>query len=231
MNINSAVSVSSVYPLVQNRKIDVERPALAAGKLGDIKALDADAAPEALDTADKIELYEYQEKPWMTYEEYDATLSESNNEALYMIMICLDSIKHLRGLQLKFEQFTDHVKDLRPDIASVEFSFTLDENAKIKILASPVELSEVDIDWLTKEINNFDDLRATAHAHSKTLMAMIDHFEPYKGKYTLNRYNFQSTLFYGDNLRVPWGDLQRNFLQKLTHYVEKKPQTLLDTYA
>lgn len=230
MNINSAVSVSSIYS-AHNKKNDAEKSAFAPAKPGDGKALNAAQGAEALTAAEKISHYEYEEKPWMTYDRYDSSLDEYDNKSLYIIHTHLDAIGHLRGLQLKFEQFTDHVKDLRPDIASVEFSFTLDENANIKILASPVELSEVDIDWLTKEINNFDGLRATAHAHSKTLMAMIDHLEPYKGKYTLNRYNFQSTMFYGDNLRVPWGDLQRNFLQKLTHYVEKKPQTLLDTYA
>ncbi|WP_426140449.1 hypothetical protein [Pseudomonas sp. DWP3-1-2] len=231
MNINSAVSFSSICSVVQSKKIDIERSAIASGKSGDVKTVAAGAAPETLEEADKIEHYEYEEKPWMSYEEYDPSLSESNNKCLYTIKTYLDSIGQLKALTRKFEQFIDHVKDLRPDIASTGFSFTLDENAKIKILARPLGFSESDMHWLTEEINSFEGLRATAHAHSKTLMALVDHFEPFKGKYNLNRHNFQSTVYYGDNLKVSWMDLQRKFMETLAQSLEKKPQTLIDTYA
>jgi len=230
LNINSAVSVSSIYS-AHNKKNDAEKSALAPAKPGDVKALNAAQGAEALTVAEKISHYEYEEKPWMTYDRYDPSLDEYDNKSFYTLHTYLDSIGHLRELTRKFEQFTDHVKDLRPDIASSEFSFTLDENAKIKILASPLQLSESDMTWLTEEINSFEGLRTTAHAHSKAIMAIVDHFEPFKGKYNLNRHNFQTTVHYGNNLRVSWLELQGKFMEQLAHSIEKKPQTLLDTYA
>ncbi|WP_426140453.1 hypothetical protein [Pseudomonas sp. DWP3-1-2] len=64
MNINSAVSISRVHSELQNTRNNAEKSALAAGKTGDVKASDTDAALETMETAAKIELYKYEEKPW-----------------------------------------------------------------------------------------------------------------------------------------------------------------------
>jgi len=232
VNINSAVRVSSIYPLVQNRKIDVERPALAAGKSGNVKALDANAAPEALETADKIELYEYQEKPWESEKWYMENLPcDYDRKKFFIFMTGVDKISQLHTIKIKFKEFTHYITEQRPDIESKKYGFTMDEAGKIKILDPHQKLSESDNSWLTEKINTFNGLSKTVNSHFKTLMTLMDHNDSLGKKHNLNRHNFQTTIDYGDILNIGWDRLNKTFDKMLDGNSERQPEPLIDTRA
>jgi len=232
LNINSAVSVSSAYSLVQNRKFDVERPALATGTPGDIKALDVDAAPGTLETADKIELYEYEEKPWESEKWYMENLTyDYDRRRFFIFMQEVDKISQLHTIKIKFKEFSDYITDQRSDIASIKYGFTLDEVGKIKILDPHQKLSESDKSWLTEKINTFNGLSKTVNSHFQTLMTLIDHADSLGKKYNLNRHNFQTTIDYGNILNIAWDSLNKTFDKMLNDNSERRPEPSIDTLA
>lgn len=235
MNISSLVNVSNLYPVVSNKPKEIEKPipqadTLGVGKTKDLETLAKDSGAVAPAQIEEIEHYEYEEAPWLKLKS-DDPLMENFKEAIYIINITLESIGKLREINSTFEEFSERLKDLRPDIASTNYGFTLDENAKIKILDGRQPLSEADKLWLTDEINRFKDLRNTVHAHSKALMALVDHAKNFDGKYNLNRHNFQSVIDYRDILNTSQHDFYERSLKMVRSYTPMRTEPRINTYA
>lgn len=236
MNINPAASIGTHYPMTLNKNNAVENSVLAAAASESSKKIDAGKPATEIEVIQKgtgeVEHYKYEEKPWQAdkwyMENYD---HDDDRKALYMAMQSLESESTLYTIKREFKEFSDYIRDVRPDIASKEFGFTLDENAKIKILNGRKQLSDADELWLTEEINRLDTLKKTMHAHSKTLMIFVDHCESFGGKYSLNRHNFQSTVDYGEILSIQRGRLHDSFIKMVRSYVPSRSEPLINTYA
>lgn len=238
MNINCALNISPLYTGVQGRKEDIEKSPvneepLASAEASDVEKPSVGPALEMPEAIDGIEHYRYEEKPWEVDKRYaEKGASERDRKTLYVVTQQLEAGLQLLSIKRKFMDFSDHIAQQRPDIISTGFGFTLDENARIKILDPEQKLSKADKWWLTEKINGFDELRATAHTHSKTLMALVDHSDKFGGKYILNRYNFQNTIDYGNTLHTSCERLDEQFAKMLDTHLEKRPeQSKIDTHA
>ncbi|MCQ2992540.1 hypothetical protein NLO88_00875 [Pseudomonas syringae] len=234
MEINSAVKVSNLYSVVPGKVRGIEKPTPEVDTLVTCKTnsvgklvLDPSAkAPEAKET----EHYVYEEAPWLKLT-INGPLVEMSEKSFYLINITLESIGKTEKINSAFKEFSEHLKDLRPDIASTNYGFTLDENANIKILDGRQPLCGADKIWLTDEINKFKDFRNTVHAHSKTLMALVDHTKDFGGKYNLNRHNFQSVIDYKDILNTPHHDFYERSLSMVKSYAPARTEPRINTYA
>jgi len=236
LNINSAASICTIYPLMPNKTNAVEISALNAAASGSSKKIDVEKSAIEVEVTPKkseeIEHYKYEEKPWQADKWYMENLDyDDHRKAFYMAMQRLESESALYTIKREFKEFSDYIRDVRPDISSKEFGFTLDENAKIKILNGRKQLSDTDELWLTEEINRLGKLKKTMHAHSKTLMTFVDHYESFGGKYSLNRYNFQSTVDYGEILNIQSDRLHDSFIKMVHSFVPRRSEPLINTYA
>lgn len=234
MNINSAVSLSNlcswvpgevkdmrpttqVDTVVADKTNSVEKPVLAPG----VKA------PEKIED---IEHYVYEEAPWLKLT-YDDPLLEMFKDRTYLFHMACEASAKLTDINSTFEEFSEYIKDLRPDIVSTNYGFTLDENANIKILDGRQPLDEADKLWLTNEINKFKDLRNTVHDHSKALMTLVDHTKDFGGKYNLNRHNFQSVIDYRDILNTSQRDFYERAIRMVKSHTPMRSEPRVNTYA
>lgn len=236
MNINSATSIGTHYPMMPIKKNAVENSALDAAASDLSKKIDVGKPANKVEVTPKkseeAEHYKYEEKPWQANKWYMEDFDfDDQRKVFYMAMQRLESESALYTIKREFKEFSDYIRDVRPDIASKEFGFTLDENAKIKILNGRKQLSDAEELWLTEEINRLDELKKTMHAHSKTLMIFVDHCESFGGKYSLNRHNFQSTVDYGDILNIQSDRLHDSFIKMVRSYVPSRSEPLINTYA
>ncbi|MCD5969668.1 hypothetical protein [Pseudomonas quasicaspiana] len=235
MEINSAVKVSNLYSVVPSKVRGVEKPitevdTLVVGKTDSVEKFALHTAAKAPGKAEEVEHYVYEEAPWLKLK-FDDPLMEMSKKSLYLIDITLESIGQTEKINSAFQEFSERLKDLRPDIASTGYGFTLDENANIEILDGRQPLCDADKLWLTDEINKFKDLRNTVHAHSKTLMALVDHTKDFGGKYNLNRHNFQSVIDYKDILNTPHHDFYERSLSMVKSYAPARTEPRINTYA
>lgn len=235
MNISPIVNISTLYSVTPGTFRDKhnttpEAHTLVAEKIRSVEKTAVDSRAEAPEEAKEIEHYEYEEAPWLKLE-FDDPLMGRIKKSMYLINITLESIGKLTEIDRTFKEFSTQLKDLRPDIASTNYGFTLDENANIKILDGRQPLSEADKLWLTDEINKFKNLRITIHDHSKALMALVDHTKDFGGKYNLNRHNFQSTIDYRDILNTSQHDFYERALKAIQDYAPKRSEPRISTYA
>ncbi|WP_141230137.1 hypothetical protein [Pseudomonas sp. Irchel 3A5] len=234
MNINSAGIVSNLCSWVPG-KVKEMRPTtqvdtLVEGKTNSVEKAVLAPGEKAPEKVEDIEHYVYEEAPWLKLS-FDDPIMEMCKDGIYLLGIVSESSGKLTKINSAFEEFSEHIKDLRPDIASSNYSFTLDENANIKILDGRQPLSEADKLWLTDEINKFKDFRNTVHAHSKALMAVVDHTKNFGGKYNLNRHNFQSVIDYKDILNISQHDFYKRALDLVKSHAPMRSEPRINTYA
>ncbi|MCQ2992539.1 hypothetical protein NLO88_00880 [Pseudomonas syringae] len=234
MNINSAGIVSNLCSWVPGKVKDM-RPTtqvdtLVDGKTNSVQKLALDPGAKASGKAEEVEHYVYEETPWLKLS-FDDPLMEMCKDGMYLLEIVSESSGKLTEINSKFEKFSEYIKDLRPDIVSTNYGFTLDENANIKILDGRQPLDEADKLWLTNEINKFKDFRNTVHDHSKALMAVVDHSKDFGGKYNLNRHNFQSVIDYRDILNTSQRDFYERALHMVKSHAPMRSEPRINTYA
>ena len=220
MNISSAVNLSHLYP--QN--------AITKDKDASV------THTKAIDQHKAIDNHKYMPENYFTDKSSVLATMACNVDGLEVACLTIDAALELLSVRRQYGEFYERLKDLRPDIASTGFGFTLDENAKIKILESTGKLSDADKSWLTEEINAFKDIRQHVRKHSETLIQLVEtDIQKFGGKYNLNAQNFQKTINYGDILNEKWGGRWASIDDYMTKQVienaEKRPTHVLDTYA
>jgi len=232
MNISSSANHNNLYSVMPSKVKNIKRPITEADSVVNdkIKIVDKNAIDSHAEASNVVEHYEYQEAPWLK-RKYDDPIREMCKEGLYILEMAGESSSNLKKINSIFTEFSDRLKDLRPDIASSNYGFTLDENANIKILDGRQPLTEADKLWLTDEINRFKDFRNTVHAHSKALMGFVDHAKNFDGKYNLNRHNFQSVIDYRDILNTSQHDFYERSLKMVRSYTPMRTEPRISTYA
>ena len=232
MNISSAVNASKLYSGVPDKAKEVEKPTIGIKSLADSEIKNTDQVYVSVSEQTEEFKHESREKkPWLTHESKWPSLHDSDKKQMYLFDMTVESIGRLRDIRFTFKEFSERLKDLRPDIANTNYGFTLDENAKIKILDGRNKLSEADKLWLTDEINKFKDFGTTIHAHANALMTLVDHREDFGGKYNLNRHNFQAVIDYGEILNMTWENQHEKFIKMVYDYAPKKSESLIDTHV
>jgi hypothetical protein len=220
LNISSAVNLSHLYPPDAIAK-DKDASGMHTKAVGQHKAIDN---------------HKYMSENYLTDKSPEQVTMACNVDGLEVARLTIDAALKLLSVQRQYGEFYERLKDLRPDIASTGFGFTLDENAKIKILDSTQKLSDADKSWLTEEVNTFKDIRQHVRKHSETLIRLVEtDIQKFGGKYNLNAQNFQKTINYGDILDDKWGgrwaSIDNYMTKQVIESAEKRPVPLLDVYA
>lgn len=219
MNINSAMRLNHLQPptsIINEQAHSVKRTKNTA-------------------QSDVIDHQTYKAEPLQTENLLEHVSTECKDDVLELACLTIDAALRQIDIYRQYGEFYERLKDLRPDIASAGFGFTLDENSKIKILDSG-KLGEADKSWLTEEINTFKDIKHHVYKHSKLLIQLVEKdTQRFGGRFNLNSENFQNTVDYGDILNKKWGgigaSLDSFFTRQILENAEKRATPLLDTYA
>ncbi|KPL65553.1 hypothetical protein PVFL_06195 [Pseudomonas viridiflava] len=130
-----------------------------------------------------------------------------------------------------FCYFKEQILDTRPDLAEKSFSFTLGDDAEIKILDSGKSLSDDDLKWLTRAINSDVDFKSSVRQGAKLIMSLVDHDpKKFSGKTNLSLLNFQHIIDLGKVLSHPI-DMTEGWMKQVKEQDEKNGNSLIDTYA
>lgn len=219
MNINSAMKLNHLQPptsIIHEQEHSTRRT-------------------KSTEQSDVVDHQKYNAEPLQTENLLEHVSTECKDDVLELACLTIDAALRQIDIRRQYAEFNERLKDLRPDIASAGFGFTLDENSKIKILDSG-KLGEADKSWLTEEINTFKDIKQHLYERSKLLIQLAEKdTQRFGGRFNLNSENFQNTIDYGDILNKKWGSmgtpLDSFFTRQILENAEKRATPLLDTYA
>lgn len=140
------------------------------------------------------------------------------------------SSEHSLGLQqAHFDKFRRDLLEIRPDLADKKFSYTLGDDAEIKILAADQTFATEELEWLTASINKLGGLKDLVHTHAKDMMSLVDHdSETFGNRYSLNVINFQNTIDYGKVLTGKKNDLHETFIRQIHENAERRSEPFVD---
>ena len=182
------------------------------------------------------EFYTREEEPWkgrlVRYS--DDTVKNEMREMTkedYLIFTQLKANIALDNQESFLYHFKKQVLETRPDLAEKNFSFTLGDDAEIKILDSGKSLSDDDLKWLTRAINSDVDFKSSVRQGAKLIMSLVDH-DPknFSGKTNLSLLNFQHIIDLGKVLSHPI-DMTEGWMKQVKEQDEKNGNSLIDTYA
>jgi len=226
MNINSAIAMPlKFYTPAPDRAPQTTEPALS-------DVLTNQKKKEAL----AKEFYTKEEEPWkgkFFYYGDDIIKSELREMTKdnYLGFAELEASNEFSKQYYFFHKLKDQISDTRPDLADKKFSFTLGDDAEIKILDSGKSLSDDDLNWLTRVINSDVDLKSSVRQGAKLIMSIIDH-DPknFSGKTNLSLLNFQHIVDLGKALTDPHS-LMEGWMKQVKEHDERNGNSLIDTYA
>ncbi|RMQ49763.1 hypothetical protein ALQ04_01306 [Pseudomonas cichorii] len=227
MNINSVTS-STVKPQT------VSRPnGAGVEKTVPPKTEPAMSAKEALAKA----FYTREEEPWVgKFYIYGDDFIKSElrpmTKDIYLRDLDSSAYIHLTQQQCYYDTFRKELVELRPDLANKGFSYTLGDDAQVKVIAYENSLSEDDIKWLTKALNGMDSFKESVQSHARIMMTLVDHdTETFGGKYNLNLLNFQDTIDYGKIVAIRKNDLSDEWIKQIHQNAEKRETHMIDIKA
>ncbi|MEE4787092.1 hypothetical protein V2K52_06160 [Pseudomonas alliivorans] len=182
------------------------------------------------------EFYTREEEPWKgKFVNYgDDTIKNELREMTkdqYLIFASMEASIELSNQYSFFCHFKEQILDARPDLAEKSFSFTLGDDAEIKILDTGKSLSDDDLNWLTSAINSGADFKNSVRQGAKLIMSLVDH-DPknFSGKTNLTLLNFQDIIDLGKVLSNPI-DMTEGWMKQVKEHDEKNRDSLIDTYA
>ncbi|MEN1831628.1 hypothetical protein AAIM60_02000 [Pseudomonas lijiangensis] len=228
MNIGSVVS-TAVKPQLPSVQPGVSTPIKTA-------APEVESALSAKEARAKA-FYTREEEPWKgKFYNYGDDFIKSENRPMtrevYVRQLEMDASINLTLMQCYYDDFRKELVELRPDLANKGFGYTLGDDAQIKIISYENNLNEDEIKWLTKILNNIEDLKENVLSHAKIMMTLVDHdTEKFGGKYILNLMNFQDTIDYGKVVAVRKNDLSEEWIRQIHENAEKREPSLIDIRA
>lgn len=191
MNVSSVIPGSTTPPAIQLAK--PANPKLVTAEV---------AAPLSDKEARAQAFYMREEEPWkkgvVQYTEGNEDKTRPMTKSEYLDHLKTMSILDIEIQQGNFDKFRNTLIDRRPDLAGKNISYTLDDNAQIKILDPDRVFSEEQLDWLTDSLNKLPGFRDTVQSHARKIMTLVDHdIESFGNRYVLNLMNFANTIEYG----------------------------------
>jgi transcriptional regulator of acetoin/glycerol metabolism len=223
MNVSSVIPGSTTPPAIQPAK--PANPKLVTSEV---------AAPLSDKEARAQAFYMREEEPWKkvlcTYsycDEKPVTRPLTKEEYIEGLKL---SSEHSLGLQqAHFDKFRRDLLELRPDLADKKFSYTLGDDAEIRILPADQTFATEELELLTASINKADGLKNLVHTHAKDMMSLVDHdSETFGNKYTLNLTNFQTTIDYGRVLTGQKDELHEAFIRQIHENAERRSEPFVD---
>jgi len=149
----------------------------------------------------------------------------------------LENLKDFSNIELMVQEcFYSKIRNnlgvYRPELAKKNFSYTLDDDATIKILDPDLTLDEGERRYLTNLFNEQRGFADSVIDHAKMAMAMVDHDDKaFGGKYKLDLLNIQHTLDYGKLVLQKPEKMYEAFIRQILDNGEKREEPLIDTVA
>lgn len=228
MNISSVVS-NAVKPQLPSVQASTSIPAK-------MTAPEAEPTLSAKEARAK-EFYTREEEPWKGKFYLYGNNSRSAEKRpmtkeFYLRQLETDASINLTIQQSYYDRFRKELIELRPDLANKGFSYTLGDDAQIKVIAPENSLSEDEIKWLTDTLNNIEDFKENVQSHARIMMKLVDHdTEKFGEKYILNLMNFQDTIDYGKIVAIRKNDLSEEWIRQIHENAEKREPSLIDIRA
>ncbi|SDR24900.1 hypothetical protein [Pseudomonas cannabina] len=165
-----------------------------------------DTLPETKSTLSTKEaaakaFYTREDQPWLNrpYRYTDHTQPEVKTEIRSMTkQEYIEDAYAWSGLMSRIEsdhlsKFRNELMELRPDLAGINFSYTLGDDAELKIINLDGKLGEHELKFLTDAINKKTDFKEAAREHAKIIMTLVDH----------DTETFRETLIYSKTQLLP----------------------------
>ncbi|MDY0936846.1 hypothetical protein [Pseudomonas viridiflava] len=226
MNINSAIPMTmKPYVPAPDRAPQTTKPAVS-------DVLTDQQKKEAL----AKEFYTKEEEPWNKishdYMQNGVLVSlQHYAKEIYLMSMSLSASRELGNQYAFFHHFKEQVLETRPDLVEKNFSFTLGDDAEIKILDPEKKLNDDDLQWLTRAINSDGDFKSSVREGARLIMILVDH-DPknFSGKTNLTLLNFQDIVDLGKVLSHPI-DMTEGWMNQVKEHDKKNRDSLVDTYA
>lgn len=230
MNIN-AVAATLTQLVTTDQKAQKATP--LEPEPADLAKTEQPSAKELLAKA----FYTREEEPWKSrtvlYSEGSETITRPMTKAEYLksakSMLALD----LEIQQHQFDRFRGKLIDLRPDLAGKQFSYTLGDDARVKIIDPDNIFSGEQLEWVTDSLNNFPDFTTTAQECAKRMMVLVDHDnETFGNRFSLNLMNFQDTVDLGKLISIKDPERQQEaWIKQIEQNAERRVAPLIDVLA
>ncbi|MBX8475937.1 hypothetical protein K5D38_14185 [Pseudomonas cichorii] len=228
MNIGSIVS-TAVKPQLSSVQPGASTPMKTA-------VPEAESGMSAKEARAK-EFYTREEEPWKNKLYYSGSgdpdeVGTPMTKEIFLGFEEMRSVSYLSLQQCYYDDFRKELIELKPELAKKGFSYTLGDDAKIKVISYENSLSEDEIKWLSDTLNHIEDFKESVQLHAKSMMILVDHdTEKFGGKYNLNLMNFQDTIDYGKIVAVRKNDLSDEWIRQIHQNAEKRESTLIDIKA
>ncbi len=226
MNINSAIPMPLKPQVLVQAATPRPTEALSSNALKDQEKKEAFAKA----------FYTREEEPWkgklynIRKNTTDDVREQTKDE--YLGFLKLKIYREIDNQSHMYNQFRRSVMDMRPDLAGTHFSFTLGDDAELKIIDPEKKLNEDDFRWLTKSINSNTDFKDSARTFAKLVMTAIDHdSKKFSEKNTLNLLNFQDTIDLGAILMDSNNNTSDRWMKQIKGNDVTRESSLVDTYA
>ncbi|WP_122570813.1 hypothetical protein [Pseudomonas viridiflava] len=182
------------------------------------------------------EFYTKEEEPWNKishdYMQNGVLVSMQHYaKEIYLLSMSVSASRELGNQYAFFHHFKEQVLETRPDLVEKSFSFTLGDDAEIKILDPGKKLNDDDLQWLTRAINSDGDFKSSVREGARLIMSLVDH-DPknFSGKTNLSLFNFQHIVDLGKALTDPHS-LMEGWMKQVKEHDERNGNSLIDTYA
>jgi hypothetical protein len=229
MNINAIASNPINIPTPAQPKVEQEMK------------MKAPAPQPELSTKEKFAkaFYSKDEEPWK-HLTYTLVTFEEDSEIKQMLPmtkeVYLEGQKGQSFIELliqnahydKFKRKLDHIN---PELARKDFSYTLGDNAELKILDPKGNLSDEEINWLTDAINKYKGLKDSVQRHAKSMMTLIDHdTATFGGRYQVSLLTLHAIIDYG-KIDISNPHLNEEWIKQINEKAEKLDTHLIDVSA
>ncbi|KAA8696631.1 Uncharacterized protein ALO80_00706 [Pseudomonas caricapapayae] len=184
--------------------------------------------------------YTREEEPWLksfyTFTDYTAPVAKTEMRQMtkerYLEYLNADAILMSRIQSSCYQKFRAELVDVRPDLAEKNFSYTIGDDAELKIIDLDDKLGTNEIKYLSDAINQKNQFKDAAVRHAKILMTLADHdTETFKGTYKLDLLNFQNIIDLGKIALSKKDDPSEIWINQIKEKAEKNSAHLIDTRA
>lgn len=135
-----------------------------------------------------------------------------------------------RGINSEIENFRQKLSKEFPELSTLPFEFTVDENGNIRILESDL-LSRREISLLTEAVNNHEPLKNVVAAHAKFLINFASYLKIAEDMEALSYKNFSSWVNYTALLSDTTDEFNIFGQPKKTHHTHFTDRNMISVRA
>lgn len=175
--------------------------------------------------------YTREEEPWLKgYSKSEMTPEKSAAaKEMYLSELKRDSIDALKFQGEHYGRMLTEIGIYRQDLAKKNFSYTLGDDGKVKLLDPDNSFTEHERKYLTSLLNEDKKFTESVIKFAKMTMALVDHDDKaFGGKFKLDLLNFKDTVDYRKLMTSDSKDIYKNLISQILEKGEKREEPLVD---